>query len=421
MPLSWEHTSLINFEKYYGPLDWICVGSSQNNLQSLIVKYLSFFSGALGLDLGLEKAGFEPLLACEVDKYCIETINKNKPELPVINDIRDYTIEQIRGIAGLTENEPVDLVVGGPPCQAFSTAGARRSFEDERGNVFIKYLEVAAGLKAKFIVIENVRGLLSAPLKHRPHNLRGEGFPPLTEEELPGGALRFIVSFLKENGYGVSFNLYNAANFGSPQVRERVVIVASKDGKKLPYLLPTNSKSGEFGLPKWKTFKDAVEKIENVTDSGCASFPEKRLKYYRLLGPGEYWKHLPDNLQSEALGKSFHSGGGKTGFLRRLAWDKPSPTLVTSPTMPATDLAHPSEDRPLSVAEYIRIQEFPDNWMFAGNVTQKYKQIGNAVPGSLGKAIGELIKNHLNGVDHCPPDGFRFSRYRNTSDRDLLL
>lgn len=382
------------------------------------MKYISFFSGAMGLDIGLERAGFEPLLVCENDKFCIETIKGNKPDIPLIKDIRDYSSSDVRRISGMTEGESVDLVVGGPPCQAFSTAGARKSFEDERGNVFIKYLELAIELRAKFIVIENVRGLLSSPLKHRPHNQRGEGFPLLSEDEKPGGALKYILSFLNDRGYGVSFNLYNSANYGSPQTRERVVIVASRDGRKLPYLNPTHSDDERWGLPPWNTFRQAVSGMTNEDNIECDKFPEKRLAYYRMIREGGNWKSLPIDLQKEAMGKSYYSGGGKTGFLRRLAWDKPSPTLVTSPTMPATDLAHPEEDRPLSVAEYARIQEFPDDWYFAGKTKDKYKQIGNAVPVSLGFAIGNLLRNHMNEYDINPPVGFKFSRYKYTSDVD---
>lgn len=379
------------------------------------MKYLSFFSGALGLDLGLEKAGFEPLLMCEIDKFCISTIKANRPNVPLIYDIRDYSVADIRKITGIAEND-IDLVIGGPPCQAFSTAGSRKSFEDERGNVFIKYLEIATELKPKFIVIENVRGLLSAPLKHRPHINRGKDFPPLTPDEESGGALKYILSFLKEKGYGVSFNLYNSANYGTPQVRERIVIVASKDGQKLPYLNPTHSNDTFWELPKWNTFEPAVSDLSKADNKEHAKFPEHRLNYYKIIGPGGNWKSLPMELQKKAMGNAYNSGGGKTGFLRRLAWDKPSPTLLTSPIMPATALAHPVENRPLSVAEYKRIQEFPDNWFFAGQTKDKYRQIGNAVPVSLGFAIGNLIKNHIAGADIEPPPEFNFSRYRFTND-----
>ncbi len=382
----------------------------------MFVKYLSFFSGALGLDLGLESAGFEPLLACEVDKDCTATITANKPCLPVIGDIRDYNAKQILDIAGIKEHEEVDLIVGGPPCQAFSTAGARKSFEDERGNVFLKYLEVATEIAPKFIVIENVRGLLSAPLKHRPHNKRGAEYPDLGSDEKAGGALAYIIKYLEMSGYGVSFNLYNSANFGTPQVRERVIIIASRDGQKLPYLRPTHSEHESHGLLKWNTTRNAIEHLSDEDNQERLEFPEKRLKFFELLGPGEYWKHLPEHLQKEALGNAYNSGGGKTGFYRRVPWDKPSPTLVTSPIMPATSLAHPEELRPLSVAEYAALQQFPKNWVFKGKTLSKYRQIGNAVPCGVGKAIGDLLVRHTAGDEITPPLTFKYSRYKDTDD-----
>ena len=118
------------------------------------------------------------------------------------------------------------------------------------------------------------------------------------------------------------------------------------------------------------------------------------------------------------MGKSFYSGGGKTGFLRRLAWDKPSPTLVTHPAMPATDLAHPDKNRPISIQEYKRIQEFPDEWELAGPLIQQYKQVGNAVPVGLGFAVGNLIMSLLKGIEMTELNGFKYSRYKNTSDQE---
>ncbi|MDA8491796.1 DNA cytosine methyltransferase, partial [Kluyvera sp. Awk 3] len=153
---------------------------------------LSFFSGAMGLDLGLEKAGFKTLLACEIDKSARKTIKMNKPDMALIGDIRDYSSKQILEHAGLTFNDEVDLIMGGPPCQAFSTAGKRLGFEDERGNVFLKYLETIFEIRPKYFIIENVRGLLSAPLQHRPHSQRGDDFPPLKNEEQSGGVLSYI-------------------------------------------------------------------------------------------------------------------------------------------------------------------------------------------------------------------------------------
>lgn len=376
------------------------------------IKALSFFSGAMGLDLGLEKAGIHVLLACEIDKSCRKTIATNKPDLALLGDIWQYSADEIREAAGLSKDDDIDVIVGGPPCQAFSTAGARKGFKDERGNVLLKYIDTILELRPKYAVIENVRGLLSAPLAHRPHAERKDRWTP-EKDELPGGALLSIINKLRAGGYGVTFNLYNAANFGVPQIRERVIIICTRDGSLVPHLMPTHSDSRQFGLKPWNTLRHALTGV-----SGCdhAKFPEDRLKYYKLLKSGQYWKHLPPELQKEAMGKSFYSGGGKTGFLRRLSWDKPSCTLVTAPNMPATDICHPDEHRPISIQEYKRIQQFPDEWIVCGNLTEQYKQIGNAVPVGLGEAVGKAILAHMRGEVAIPPKDFPFSRYKDTDE-----
>ena len=380
---------------------------------------LSFFSGAMGMDLGLEKAGFEISLCCETDNACRKTILKNRPNIALIGDILDYTATQIRLNAGLRPDQEIDLIVGGPPCQAFSTAGKRKGFKDKRGNVFLSFVDKIIELKPKFAVIENVRGILSAPLEHRPHIERGKNTAPLSEEEQKGGVLYFIIQKLKRNGYGVSFNLYNSANFGTPQKRERVVMVCSRDGKVMPYLTPTHSEDGSYNLKRWRTYKEAVKGLKKKGLQHL-EFPHKRIQYYKLLKPGQYWRHLPENLQKKALGATYYTGGGRTGFFRRLAWNKPSPTLVTHPAMPATDLAHPTENRPLSIEEYKRLQEFPDDWQVEGSLIEQYRQIGNAVPISLGAAIGKLLKNHMAGKKAKSFLNFPYSRYKNTDDKNWI-
>lgn len=373
------------------------------------MKYISFFSGALGLDLGLESSGFTPLLYCEKDAVCQETIKLNRPHIPLIGDINNYNSNDILNILNMSIfNHQIDLIVGGPPCQAFSTAGTRRSFEDERGNVFLHFLKIAMDLRPKYLVIENVRGLLSAC------------YSPSSQDPKKGSALEYILNILHTFGYHVSFNLYNAANFGVPQIRERIVIIASLKSK-VSYLRPTHSEFQKYGLKPWRTVKEAISGIPECKNQLCAQFPEKRLKYYKLLKSGQNWRNLPEDLQQEALGKAYNLGGGKTGFLRRLDWDKPSPTLVTSPLMPATALAHPSQDRPLSVAEYARIQEFPDEWEFAGSITDKYRQIGNAVPQSLAKAIALTILRHESKNEFEELQDFPHSRYKFTNENNWNL
>tara|TARA_B100000686_G_C16633131_1_gene885839 strand:- start:7 stop:1203 length:1197 start_codon:yes stop_codon:yes gene_type:complete len=377
------------------------------------IRALSFFTGAMGLDNGLKKAGIDIILACENDKTIRETIRLNNPKIKIIGDINNYSASEIRKIANLKPKEKIDLIIGGPPCQAFSTAGNRLSINENRGVVFIKFLELIKKLNPTYFVIENVRGLLSVPLRHVPHRKRNRKLKTIEEK---GGTLQYILNYLKKCGYKVSFNLYNSANFGTPQIRERVIIVGNKK-EKLPYLTPTHSENGQHGLKPWNTFKIATKGLHNIKHD-YVNFPKYRIKYYKKLKEGQNWKNLPKSLQKEALGSSYYAGGGKTGFLRRLAWNKPSPTLVTDPTMPATDLAHPVLDRPLSIQEYKRIQEFPDDWKLNGNLRYQYKQIGNAVPVSLGKAIGKLIANHIRRKKMRVINNFRYSRYLNTSDLD---
>lgn len=365
---------------------------------------LSFFSGAMGLDIGMSKGGIHPLLACENNKYCRMTIAKNAPQIALIGDINKYEPDEILKFAKIPKGRKVDVVFGGPPCQAFSTAGARRALDDERGNVFLRFIDIIKVIKPTYVVIENVRGLLSAPY-------------PYADIDIPikGGALCVILDRLRDAGYTVSFELYNAANFGAPQIRERIVMIGKLGTQKVPYLSPTHAEDGAFGLKKWRTLREAFDSID-IKKHHYIDFPEKRLKYYRMLKEGQYWKDLPPEIQVEAMGSKLNLGGGKTGFLRRLSFDRPSPTLVTNPTMPATDLCHPIEDRPLSVEEYCCIQEFPSHWEICGPILERYKQVGNAVPIKLGEAIARTIIADMNGELLPQYAGFKYSRYKNTND-----
>ncbi|MCZ4693387.1 DNA cytosine methyltransferase [Ancylomarina euxinus] len=384
------------------------------------LKALSFFSGAMGLDIGLHRSGINTLLACEVDKSCRETIIANNPDIGLIGDIRNYSIQDILDFANIENKEDVDIIVGGPPCQAFSTAGKRMGLADERGNVFLKYIDVIEQIKPKYAVIENVRGLLSSNFSIELDNFDSQ-FLSSEVKDIKGSTMIYILNRLKAAGYKVTFNLYNSANYGTPQCRERVIIICTNKDKPMPHLQPTNSEKGDFDLPKWKVLKEALNNFPTSTTHQYIKFPEKRLKYYRLLKAGQNWRNLSIELQKEALGKSYYLGGGKTGFLRRLSWEKPSPTLVTHPAMPATDLGHPDEDRPLSIQEYKRIQEFPDNWELKGNLVQQYKQIGNAVPISVGAAIGRTILNHKNDICQQSFDGFKYSRYKHTNEVEFVV
>lgn len=324
--------------------------------------------------------------------------------MALIGDISKYSAKDVLKFANIPEGQKVDVIFGGPPCQAFSTAGARRALDDERGNIFLKYIELVREIRPTYVVIENVRGLLSAPYPYKK-----------VSEPIKGGALCIILDKLEEAGYTISFELYNAANFGAPQIRERVVMIGKLGKQKVPYLSPTHSETGDYGLKKWRSLREA---LLGLSEGGqhYIEFPERRLKFYRMLSEGQYWKDLPEDVLEEAMGHKLQLGGGKTGFYRRLNFSRPSPTLVTNPTMPATDLCHPTEDRPLSVEEYSRIQEFPDDWVICGPILEQYRQIGNAVPIKLGEAIAKTIIADMNGQLLPQYQGFPYSRYKNTND-----
>lgn len=373
---------------------------------------ISFFSGAMGLDLGMEKAGIKVRVVNDINKFCCETIRLNRPNLPLIDKpIGEVTATEVLKKAGLKKSE-VFLVYGGPPCQAFSTAGGRRSLEDARGNCVLEFIKKVEEIRPRYFVMENVRGLLSAAINPNASQECPDG--------APGSAIRHIAKLLAEAGYTISFALFDSANYGVPQSRERVIIFGNRGKKRIPLPQPTHSKDGKRTGEKWITLKKAFSDLCG-TKHHFVSFSEKKLRFYKLLKAGQYWKHLPPNLQEEAMGPSYFLGGGKTGFYRRLAWDKPSPTLCTRPNMPATDLCHPTKLRPLSIEEYEAIQQFPEEWGLAGNLTEQYRQIGNAVPVGLGYMAGRaIIDFHEGKITKEIPDGASYSRYKGTTDHEIL-
>jgi len=356
------------------------------------MKFLSFFSGAGGLDYGLELAGWDCLLALDNDKNCTETLNLNKARFSNKNiDILHQDIREFKSLKYLRKNKirksDIDAIVGGPPCQAFSSAGKRLGLNDERGNVSIKFLDIIDDIKPKYVIIENVRGLLSTVIADLPvtrYEIKVDRHLISTKQ----GLMLLFLDQLNQMGYTSSFTLYDMSRFGVPQKRERVILTAYKGKSKIPLLEPTHGENNTF---PYKTLRDAIGHLQGE-EMSYAHFPEKRIKYYKLLSEGENWRSLPEHIQKEALGKSYYLGGGKTGFYRRLSWDKPSPTLITHPSsFPATDLCHPEEIRPLSTEEYAAIQTFPIDWIFSGSISNIYKQIGNAVPVEFGRIIGENI------------------------------
>jgi len=387
---------------------------------------ISLFTGAGGLDLGLERAGFEVRVCVEIADYCQRTLDLNRHKLrwgehlKVFGDIHEVTALQLLRAARLSPGEAF-LVAGGPPCQAFSTAGRRQSVQDPRGSLFYQYVAMVKQIRPRFFVMENVRGILSAAVKHRPLKERGPSYPPLTPDEELGSLLRTVVlpALREELGYEVVYGLVNAADYGVPQDRQRVIFLGSRDGEfgsdvytglggEMPIqvlLPPTHHRDGKGGLPRWRTLGEALEGLHDP-EPEFIPYSANRAAVFRMVPPGNNWRYLRDHYGKEftqkVMGGAYKSSGGRVGFWRRLSFDRVCPTLVTSPVQKSTGLCHPSEIRPLSVREYARIQGFDDDHVFAGTTQQKYVQIGNAVPVGLGHYIGTQLIRIASRAERAP-------------------
>ena len=349
------HTLNVNPDQI---IDANCLSNFENifdfNTANKGITAIELFAGGGGLALGLEQAGIKTQLYVEFDKYCCETLKRNRPNWNVICD--DVAKVDFRPYEGL-----VDIVTGGFPCQAFSYAGKKLGFEDTRGTLFYEFARCIKETNPLAFMAENVRGLIS-------HD--------------GGRTLKTILSVFSELGYEVQYKVLNAVNYGVPQKRERIVIIGVKNGIHFHY----PEKSAEI-----KTLRDV---LKHVPPSEGQSYSAAKKAVLDLVPPGGCWRNLPIEIQKTYMGKSFNSSGGRTGMARRISWDEPSLTLTCSPSQKQTERCHPSETRPFTVREYARIQTFPDDWHFCGGIGEKYKQIGNAVPVLLAKQVAqELVKS----------------------------
>lgn len=345
---------------------------------------ISLFSGAMGLDIGMEYAGLHVVIGQDFDDSCVETMKANKYRV-LGGDIQNIDPQDLLNLTGLHIGEPF-MICGGPPCQPFSTAGKRTGINDPRGSLFMDFIRMINYIRPRFFVMENVKGIMSAPLKHLPISEQDKDDPA----QKLGTVLEVILSEFDKLGYKTVYGLLDAVNYGVPQFRERFILIGSRDNEDIFLPVPTHFQRHQEYDYRWRTVREAISDLEN-DDSECAKFSDERKYYLQMVPQGGNWRNLPQELIPVAMGGAYKSGGGKVGFYRRLSYDQPSPTITTSPAQKATMLCHPIKDRPLSVKEYARIQQFPDYWIFIGTTASKYRQIGNAVPVGLGTAIGKAI------------------------------
>lgn len=366
------------------------------------VSVVSLFSGAGGLDLGLEAAGWSTLAQVETDADCVATLRLHanaktaRPEV-IPSRIEDVAPEALRKRLGIKRGE-LGLLVGGPPCQPFTTAGLRQANSDRRASsLFPAYFEFVRQFLPRTLLIENVDGMLSAALRHRKLAERGNGNTPLSADEQKGSFLKWFLERLTALGYSVAWGVVEAADYGVPQMRQRAILIGIR-GPEPCYLPP--SAYGRKGLPAYRTLRWA---LRNVKETGPVQpLSERKRQVYALVPAGGNWRNLPDAVRRTTMGAAYHAEGGKSGWWRRLSWDTPAPTILGMPDHSSTALIHPDEVRCLSVNECAAIQTF-EGVRFAGKPRSQYQQIGNAVPVLLGRALGEHLRQFLDGERQPPP------------------
>jgi DNA (cytosine-5)-methyltransferase 1 len=366
----------------------------------------------MGLDLGFERT-FDIRVALDCNRAAVETIKKNRPKIPVIpKNILKVKTSEILGEADLSVGEPT-VITGGAPCQPFSTAGKRLSIGEATGTLVFEYLRVVKEARPEYFVFENVAGLVTAAIKHISFYERvKKRNDELAKEHQLGSAFEIIFAEFKQSGYHIAWGVLNAADFGAAQKRRRLIIIGSRDDPNISLPTPTHERPESDGVlngrrKPWITLREVLENLKEETPE-FLPYPPSWGKYMKYIPEGGNWRNLPSKLQKRALGGAYGDTwkdrkGGRTGFYRRLRWSEPAPTLLTSPVYKCSALAHPAENRPLSVREYAMIQGFPKSWVFLGGTPTKYRLIGQAVPIALGKAIShQILKSRANRLKQIP-------------------
>lgn len=325
------------------------------------MKIISLFSGAGGLDRGFEMSGFETIWANEYDKDIWETYEKNFPD----------TVLDRRTIRDVPSNEIPDCdgIIGGPPCQSWSEAGALRGIKDKRGQLFFEFIRILRDKKPKFFLAENVSGML-AP-RHK-------------------DALENIKALFVESGYNLSFSLINAVDYGVPQDRKRVFFIGIRNDLNINFTFP----------PPLKNKRCLRDILLDIQDNALPAKEKQRTNNGSCV--------LPNH--------EYMTGGFSTIYMARnrvRAWDEPSFTIQAGgrhaplhPQAPKMKFIHQDKRifvegketlyRRLSIRECARIQTFPDDYIFYyNNLIAGYKMVGNAVPCVLASYLAQAIKNQL--------------------------
>lgn len=364
---------------------------------------VSLFSGGGGLDLGFLRAGYKILWAIDNNKNAVETYRANIGNHILWGDINQIDLASI---------PMADVVIGGPPCQSFSLAGKRHT-EDKRGRLVWRYIDIIRHVRPKAFVFENVTGLLSAK------NAKKEKIIDLLAEAF------------RQEGYCISAQVMNAADYGVPQRRKRVILVGLRSGVKFRFPLKTHNASGTDGLLRYVSVQDALSDLptpaneegknviyrtspktsyqKRMREQGETTISEhfmprmSELDKYIIshVKPGGNYMDIPPDVKSERI-RRLQKEGGHTTCYGRMKPDVPSYTINTYFNRPNVGCnIHYAEDRLITVREALRLQSFPDSFRLVSTSKQgKHLIVGNAVPPLLAEIIATELKNYLRGQIH---------------------
>jgi DNA (cytosine-5)-methyltransferase 1 len=364
------------------------------------IKIIDLFAGVGGLSYGFaHDESFEILAANEILKNMAKAYEINHPKVKMYcKDIKDFGLSDLYNDFQVKKGD-IDLVVGGPPCQAYSTVG-KRLIDDPKGKLFQEYYRVLKELDPKVFLFENVKGLLSMQ---------------------KGELLSTIITLFESLGYKVQYKVLNAADYGAPQIRERVIIIGTKLNAQFNYpevthYNPQITVSPKNNLLPYLSLGEAISDLpfikSNEEGVNYLSEPKNEFqKTMRINAPDKIMDHkspknnqklielmkmLPDGGTPLDLPEEFRPKSGFANTYSKLWWDRPSTTITRNLGTPSSSRCiHPKTPRPLTTREGARLQCFPDSYIFYGSRSDKNLQIGNAVPTFLSLALKKAIKEHF--------------------------
>ena len=355
------------------------------------LKVIDLFCGVGGLSYGFaHDPHFEIVAANEILPNMAKAYALNHPTVRVyIEDVKHFNAKKIQDDLGIKPEE-IDIIVGGPPCQAYSTIGKRRK-GDSRGELFKEYYRLLREFNPKFFLFENVKGLISMD---------------------DGKLIKDIIKLFESLGYRVRYETLNAADYGVPQIRERVILIGSRLKKDFEYPKPSHGVS----LKPYLTIAEAISDLPLITSgkdsSDYISRPNNEFqKCMRENAPKILMDHnspnnnpklvkimelLPDGGTPDDLPKELRPTSGYANTYCRLWWDRPSTTITRNLSTPSSSRCiHPRAPRPLTTREGARLQCFPDDYKFFGSRSDRNLQIGNAVPTFLSSALAKAILDNF--------------------------